>query len=176
VTGVVCSLNLNGMFICELCCEFYRWGLCLRSLKVESQLLSSRIVMCLKKTGESVFGCSGLLLLVCYLFCYWGNVVACKCRYGNATVVENTERGWRDLIFKRIRAMFGFGIWGFLDTVCVVEFLFFLSRDFCFLFTFQQGRLLDWPLQKTKCLLFNWMIFLVVSFNIKMGFAIIHQS
>ncbi|PIN07813.1 hypothetical protein CDL12_19632 [Handroanthus impetiginosus] len=31
-------------------------------------------------------------------------------RYGNATVVENTERGWRDLIFHRIRAVFGFGI------------------------------------------------------------------
>ncbi|XP_014511146.1 activator of 90 kDa heat shock protein ATPase homolog [Vigna radiata var. radiata] len=31
-------------------------------------------------------------------------------RYGNATVVENTERGWRDLIFQRIRAMFSFGI------------------------------------------------------------------
>ncbi|KAL6555463.1 hypothetical protein OROGR_006721 [Orobanche gracilis] len=29
-------------------------------------------------------------------------------RYGNATVVENTERGWRDLIFQRIRAVFGF--------------------------------------------------------------------
>ncbi|KAF3528987.1 hypothetical protein DY000_02043374 [Brassica cretica] len=31
-------------------------------------------------------------------------------RYGNVTVVENTERGWRDLIFHRIRAVFGFGI------------------------------------------------------------------
>ncbi|CAJ1967409.1 unnamed protein product [Sphenostylis stenocarpa] len=31
-------------------------------------------------------------------------------RYGNATVVENTERGWRDLIFQRISAMFSFGI------------------------------------------------------------------
>ncbi|KAJ7975987.1 activator of 90 kDa heat shock protein ATPase-like [Quillaja saponaria] len=31
-------------------------------------------------------------------------------RYGNATVVENTERGWRDLIFQRIRAVFGFSI------------------------------------------------------------------
>ncbi|GAU31504.1 hypothetical protein TSUD_332790 [Trifolium subterraneum] len=31
-------------------------------------------------------------------------------RYGNATVVENTERGWRELIFQRIRAVFGFGI------------------------------------------------------------------
>ncbi|KAI4371961.1 hypothetical protein MLD38_010250 [Melastoma candidum] len=31
-------------------------------------------------------------------------------RYGNATVAENTERGWRDLIFHRIRAVFGFGI------------------------------------------------------------------
>lgn len=31
-------------------------------------------------------------------------------RYGNATVVENTERGWRDFIFHRIRAVFGFGI------------------------------------------------------------------
>ncbi|KAL6502795.1 hypothetical protein OROHE_024222 [Orobanche hederae] len=29
-------------------------------------------------------------------------------RYGNATVVENTERGWRDLIFQRIRSVFGF--------------------------------------------------------------------
>ncbi|CAB4263239.1 unnamed protein product [Prunus armeniaca] len=29
-------------------------------------------------------------------------------RYGNATVVENTERGWRDLIFQRIRAVFWF--------------------------------------------------------------------
>ncbi|GAB2295476.1 hypothetical protein Dimus_029642 [Dionaea muscipula] len=31
-------------------------------------------------------------------------------RYGNETVVENTERGWRDLIFHKIRAMFGFGL------------------------------------------------------------------
>ncbi|XVF07392.1 hypothetical protein REPUB_Repub06bG0135000 [Reevesia pubescens] len=31
-------------------------------------------------------------------------------RYGNATVVENTERGWRDLIFNKIRAVFGFGL------------------------------------------------------------------
>ncbi|KAA8516975.1 hypothetical protein F0562_017207 [Nyssa sinensis] len=31
-------------------------------------------------------------------------------RYGNSTVVENTERGWRDLIFYKIRAVFGFGI------------------------------------------------------------------
>nr|KYP38100.1 Activator of 90 kDa heat shock protein ATPase isogeny 2 [Cajanus cajan] len=28
-------------------------------------------------------------------------------RYGNATVVENTQRGWRDLIFQRIRAVKG---------------------------------------------------------------------
>ncbi|KAJ6994211.1 activator of 90 kDa heat shock protein ATPase [Populus alba x Populus x berolinensis] len=31
-------------------------------------------------------------------------------RYGNETVVENTERGWRDLILNKIRAVFGFGI------------------------------------------------------------------
>ncbi|BBN02633.1 activator of Hsp90 ATPase protein 1 [Marchantia polymorpha subsp. ruderalis] len=31
-------------------------------------------------------------------------------RYGNATVVENTEKGWRDLIFHKIRAVFGYGI------------------------------------------------------------------
>jgi len=31
-------------------------------------------------------------------------------RYGNSTVVENTERGWKELIFQRIRAVFGFGI------------------------------------------------------------------
>uniref|UniRef100_A0A0E0EM94 Activator of Hsp90 ATPase N-terminal domain-containing protein n=1 Tax=Oryza meridionalis TaxID=40149 RepID=A0A0E0EM94_9ORYZ len=31
-------------------------------------------------------------------------------RYGNSTVVENTERGWRELIFQRIRGVFGFGI------------------------------------------------------------------
>ncbi|KAK1397677.1 Aha1 domain-containing protein [Heracleum sosnowskyi] len=31
-------------------------------------------------------------------------------RYGNSTVVENTERGWKDLIFNKIRAVFGFGI------------------------------------------------------------------
>ncbi|PKA49592.1 hypothetical protein AXF42_Ash004132 [Apostasia shenzhenica] len=31
-------------------------------------------------------------------------------RFGNATVAENTERGWRDLIFHKIRALFGFGI------------------------------------------------------------------
>ncbi|XP_038987412.1 activator of 90 kDa heat shock protein ATPase homolog [Phoenix dactylifera] len=31
-------------------------------------------------------------------------------KYGNATVVENTERGWRQLIFNKIRALFGFGI------------------------------------------------------------------
>ncbi|CAB4308990.1 unnamed protein product [Prunus armeniaca] len=30
--------------------------------------------------------------------------------YGNVTVVENAQRGWRDLIFQRIRAVFGFGI------------------------------------------------------------------
>ena len=35
------------------------------------------------------------------------------CRYGNATVVENTERGWRDLILNKIRAVFGFGVWVF---------------------------------------------------------------
>ncbi|KAH1162715.1 hypothetical protein GYH30_001276 [Glycine max] len=32
------------------------------------------------------------------------------CLYGNATMVENTERGWRHLIFQRIHAIFGFGI------------------------------------------------------------------
>jgi hypothetical protein len=37
-------------------------------------------------------------------------VIEFKCRYGNATVVENTERGWRDLIFQRIRSVFGFGM------------------------------------------------------------------
>ncbi|KAL5545441.1 hypothetical protein UlMin_005128 [Ulmus minor] len=31
-------------------------------------------------------------------------------RYGNSTVVENTERGWRDLIFHKIRGVFGFGL------------------------------------------------------------------
>ncbi|KAK4281799.1 hypothetical protein QN277_013251 [Acacia crassicarpa] len=31
-------------------------------------------------------------------------------RYGNATVVENTERGWRELIFQRIKTVFGFGM------------------------------------------------------------------
>ncbi|XP_058078699.1 uncharacterized protein LOC131227030 [Magnolia sinica] len=31
-------------------------------------------------------------------------------RYGNSTVVENTERGWKELIFHKIRAVFGFGI------------------------------------------------------------------
>ncbi|CAM8890031.1 hypothetical protein QQ045_025846 [Rhodiola kirilowii] len=31
-------------------------------------------------------------------------------RYGNATVVENTEKGWRELIFHKLRAVFGFGI------------------------------------------------------------------
>ncbi|CAO2191731.1 unnamed protein product [Urochloa humidicola] len=31
-------------------------------------------------------------------------------KYGNSTVVENTERGWRELIFQRIRGVFGFGI------------------------------------------------------------------
>ncbi|KAF7101827.1 hypothetical protein CFC21_103050 [Triticum aestivum] len=31
-------------------------------------------------------------------------------RYGNSTVVENTERGWKELIFQRIRAVFGFGV------------------------------------------------------------------
>ncbi|CAI5472001.1 unnamed protein product [Closterium sp. Yama58-4] len=30
-------------------------------------------------------------------------------RFGNATVFETTERGWRDLIFARIRAVFGYG-------------------------------------------------------------------
>jgi hypothetical protein len=27
--------------------------------------------------------------------------------------VENTERGWRDLILNKIRAVFGFGVWVF---------------------------------------------------------------
>ncbi|KAH7289571.1 hypothetical protein KP509_30G009200 [Ceratopteris richardii] len=31
-------------------------------------------------------------------------------RFGNATVVENTQRGWKEHIFHRIRAVFGFGI------------------------------------------------------------------
>ncbi|CAL4999247.1 unnamed protein product [Urochloa decumbens] len=31
-------------------------------------------------------------------------------KYGNSTVVENTERGWKELIFQRIRGVFGFGI------------------------------------------------------------------
>lgn len=31
-------------------------------------------------------------------------------RYGNTTVVENTEKGWRDLIFHKIRAVFGYGL------------------------------------------------------------------
>ncbi|XP_047338395.1 activator of 90 kDa heat shock protein ATPase homolog [Impatiens glandulifera] len=31
-------------------------------------------------------------------------------RYGNSTVVENTERGWRDLILLKIRSVFGFGL------------------------------------------------------------------
>ncbi|XP_020599461.1 activator of 90 kDa heat shock protein ATPase homolog [Phalaenopsis equestris] len=31
-------------------------------------------------------------------------------RFGNSTVVENTEKGWRELIFHKIRALFGFGI------------------------------------------------------------------
>lgn len=31
-------------------------------------------------------------------------------RFGNSTVIENTERGWRELIFHKIRALFGFGI------------------------------------------------------------------
>ncbi|KAG8087443.1 hypothetical protein GUJ93_ZPchr0010g10414 [Zizania palustris] len=31
-------------------------------------------------------------------------------RYGNSTVVDNTERGWREQIFQRIRGVFGFGI------------------------------------------------------------------
>jgi hypothetical protein len=31
-------------------------------------------------------------------------------RYGNATVVENTERGWKELIFHNIRAVFGYGM------------------------------------------------------------------
>ncbi|GKA22653.1 hypothetical protein Tco_0708615 [Tanacetum coccineum] len=31
-------------------------------------------------------------------------------RYGNSTVVDNTERGRRDLIFHKIRAVFGFAI------------------------------------------------------------------
>lgn len=31
-------------------------------------------------------------------------------RYGNSTVYETTERGWRDLIFHKIRAVFGYGI------------------------------------------------------------------
>ncbi|KAL8456308.1 hypothetical protein ACS0TY_033674 [Phlomoides rotata] len=31
-------------------------------------------------------------------------------RYGNSTVYENTETGWRDHIFHKIRVVFGFGI------------------------------------------------------------------
>lgn len=31
-------------------------------------------------------------------------------RFGKSTVIENTERGWRELIFHQIRTLFGFGI------------------------------------------------------------------
>eukprot|EP00850_Spirogloea_muscicola_P006127 SM000029S10422 [mRNA] locus=s29:55791:57953:+ [translate_table: standard] len=31
-------------------------------------------------------------------------------RFGNSNVLEVTERGWRDLIFHRIRAVFGYGV------------------------------------------------------------------
>ncbi|CAL5001713.1 unnamed protein product [Urochloa decumbens] len=37
-------------------------------------------------------------------------LLLCYHRYGNSTVVENTERGWKELIFQRIRGVFGFGI------------------------------------------------------------------
>lgn len=43
-------------------------------------------------------------------FCLSSYMNAIFCRYGNSTVVENTERGWKDLIFHKIRAVFGFGI------------------------------------------------------------------
>jgi len=68
-----------------------RSRLCLRSQKVESQLLSSRIVMCLKKTDME---------------------------------------------------MFGFGIWDFLDTICVVKFFFFPFKGF--LFSFQLSTRKDY--------------------------------
>ncbi len=31
-------------------------------------------------------------------------------RYGNGEVVENTTHGWKQQIFHRIRAVFGFGL------------------------------------------------------------------
>lgn len=48
-----------------------------------------------------------LFYFICYLFSYMKYMF---CRYGNSTVVENTERGWKDLIFHKLRAVFGFGI------------------------------------------------------------------
>lgn len=61
------------------------------------------------------------LILLCFSNCNCSSVDVChlylfirltlsNCRYGNSTVVENTERGWRELIFQRIRGVFGFGI------------------------------------------------------------------
>jgi hypothetical protein len=38
------------------------------------------------------------------------HIVGSLCMYGNATVVENIEREWQELIFQRIRVVFGFGI------------------------------------------------------------------
>ena len=31
-------------------------------------------------------------------------------RYGNSEVVDNTTHGWKNQIFHRIRAVFGFGL------------------------------------------------------------------
>ena len=31
-------------------------------------------------------------------------------KFGNLDVVENTEKGWRNLIFYRIKAVFGYGL------------------------------------------------------------------
>lgn len=53
-----------------------------------------------------------LCMEACHLVFDKGSGMVClhSSRFGNATVYEVTKRGWEDLIFQRIRAVFGYGL------------------------------------------------------------------
>lgn len=111
--------------------------------------------MCLMKTGKCLII---LVLMNNFVLEDWViELIDFKCRFGNATVVENTERGWRDLIFQRIRSVFGFGMWDFIESMCC---------RIRFLFSFYMVRSFYWHwiilLWKTKCLL-QWFLLLLIS-------------
>ena len=97
----------------------FRWNWHLKSQNQGSLLLSWFRLMFLRKTGGfmslySTVTCPGYNALCNSRYNDEFNSICCYliwCRYGNETVVENTERGWRDLIFHKIRAIFGFGLW-----------------------------------------------------------------